>query len=168
MGIEKIKVNLSKVVPTSQMRGEDQEETNELNEMLEKAIDYITAFVWCDKVEESYLGIGYPGIIGIFLFKIKPAKEHVDEWNWIVVGDLPSAYISAYGFPNPATALDGYIGAMTDWVEAAKAGKDVSKLIPVNVPPTPEWARKLETRLKFLYDEILSAYEEDLKEYDEI
>ena len=35
-------------------------------------------------------------------------------------------------------------------------------LIPVNVPPTAEWAFKLEKRLTFLEREILSVYLEDL------
>lgn len=167
MGIDKIKIDLSKVISTSQMQGEDQEEKNDLFEAFKQATEYITSFSWCKNIKETYLGIGYPGIICIFLFRIQPTKENVDEWNWVIVGDLPPAYISAYGFPNPATALDGYIGAMSDWVEAVKAGKDVSKLIPVNVPATIEWAEELDKRLKFLRDEILSDYEEDLTESNE-
>jgi hypothetical protein len=161
-------VNLAKVVPSSEIIGEDENETKELMEMFENASKYIQSFSWCARVESGYMGMGYPGIMGVFLFKIKPAKENVDNWIWVINGDLPSAYISAYGFPNPATALDGYIGAMIEWVEAVKSGDDVSDLIPVNVPPTKEWAEQLESRLKFLRDEILSCYEDDLAEYDEV
>ncbi len=80
-----------------------------------------------------------------------------------VVGDLPPAYITTEDAPNPATALDGYIGAMDDWVKAAKAGQSVADLIPVNVSPTVENAKRLESRLRFLDKEVLAHCAEDLK-----
>jgi len=52
--------------------------------------------------------------------------------------------------------------AMQDWVEAAKAGRSVENLIPINVPPTPENAARIESRLRFLDKEILSKYADDL------
>src|SRR5262245_5316843 len=73
-------------------------------------------------------------------------------------------YITTDQCPNPASALDGYIGAMQEWVDAAKGGGSVEKLIPVNVDATPEHAKELESRLHFLQDEILSAYVDNLKE----
>jgi hypothetical protein len=163
----KIRINFKKVTPSTQIEGDDAKETMELKEMFEEASNYIKSFKWCKEIIDSYMGIGIAGIVGIFLFKIIPSNENVDEWIWIIVGDIPPAYISAFGFPNPATALDGYIGAMREWVTAIKEGKDVSKLIPVNVPPILEWAKKLETRLEFLYEEILKEYYlDDLKEYN--
>jgi hypothetical protein len=103
-------------------------------------------------------------VVSVFLFRIRPTKEETDEWIWIVIGDLPSAYITAEDAPNPASALDGYIGAMEEWVEAASTGKPTTDLIPVNVPPTPENAKRLESRLQFLDREILSRYADDLKD----
>jgi hypothetical protein len=43
----------------------------------------------------------------------------------------------------PYEALDGYIGAMEEWVEAAWLGKSVADLIPVNVPANPANAEML-------------------------
>jgi hypothetical protein len=159
-----ININFDKVVHSTVMKGESPEETNDLSEMLKEATTYITSFKWCQGIKDTYLGLGYPGILGVFLFNIIPINENVDEWIWIVVGDLPTAYISAYGFPNPATALDGYIGEMMKWVNAIKNKDDISELIPVNVPPTLEWATELESRLLFLKENILVDYEDDLKE----
>jgi len=39
---------------------------------------------------------------------------------------------------------------MRGWVDAAKNGEPVDDLIPVNVPPTPEWAEELDSRLNFI------------------
>lgn len=149
------KIDLSKVVDSTQIRGNDAGETAELLQMLDEAKNYLSSFAWCNSIDQSYLGIGIPGIIGVFLFKITPMSEMVDDWIWVIVGDLPPAYISAEGFSNPARALEGYILAMREWVEAVRTGSDVQDLIPVNVPPTTEWAKKLSIRLDFLDKKIL-------------
>lgn len=159
-----VQVDLSKVVPANQIRGEDDEETVQLNEMLREATLYITSFTWCSEIKESYMGIGIGKVVAVFLFRIQPARVDVDEWVWVIVGDIPPAYITAENAPNPATALDGYIGAMQKWIEAVKQRKPVEDLIPVNIPPTPEWAEALERRLKFFDEKILINYQEDLKE----
>jgi hypothetical protein len=157
-----VSVDLSKVVPTTQMKGETDEESIELQKMLAEASEYLNAFPWCSEIRQSYLGIGFPGVVSVFLFRILPARDDVDEWIWVVSGDLPFAYITAEDAPNPASALDGYIGAMQEWVEAAQKGKPTDNLIPVNVAPTPENAKRLESRLQFLDREILSRYPDDL------
>lgn len=158
-----IKVDLSKVVPVGSMSGEDIEETRLLFQMHTEAENYLKAFKWCGDVIESYLGIGVGGVIGIFLFHIRPIADDADEWIWIIVGDLPPAYISIEVAPNPATALDAYIGAMEEWVECVKQGKIIDGLIPVNVPASLANAKQLESRLTFLDREILSKYADDLK-----
>lgn len=132
--------------------------TDEAGEMRKRAMNYLNFYNWCAEITESYVGMFFEGIIGIFLFRIVPSRKDVDEWVWVVVGDLPPAYLTLDECPNPGTALDGYIGAMEEWVEAAEKGRSVADLIPVNVPATPEYAEMLRTRLAFLDREILSNY----------
>ena len=84
-------------------------------------------------------------------------------WIWVVVGDLPPIYITSEDSPNAACALDSYIGAMQEWVEAAENGLPVDDLVSVNVPATKENAAALKSRLSMLDERILSEYEEDLK-----
>ena len=160
----KAEVDMSKVVPADLMQGTDAEETAGLKELLDEATAYLKSFTWCRDIKKAYLGIGIPPILGVFLFEIVPARKGVDDKVWVIVGDLPPAYITTEESPNPATALDSYIGAMEDWVEAARAGRSVEGLIPVNVPPTEENTRRLESRLRFLDKEILSNYGDDLKD----
>lgn len=134
----------------------------ELRAYLSEARDFLLYYKWCREILDEYVGIFAGGIIGVFLFKIDPAQLDVDEWVWVIVGDVPSAYLTCDLCPNPATALDGYIGAMTEWVEAASKGESVAELIPVDVPATPENAELLRTRLAFLDSRILSQYKGDL------
>lgn len=157
-------VDMSRVTPAALMRGEDEEETAGLRQLLDEATAYLKRFHWHRGIGEAYLGIGVAKILGVFLFEVVPAREGVDDKVWVIVGDVPPAYITTEDSPNPATALDSYIGAMEDWVEAAREGRSVDGLIPVNVPPTAENAKRLASRLRFLDEKILSDYADDLQE----
>ncbi len=157
------KIDLTKLTPSAATRGEDENEAELLKQTFREAEQYLLSFDWCRGVVDSYLGIGVGGVIGVFLFRIVPSKEDVDEWLWVVAGDVPPAYITIDCAPNPACALDAYIGEMEKWVNAASAGKSVANLIPVNISATAENARRLQTRLDFLDKQILSKYSHDLE-----
>lgn len=159
--------DLTRVVPVDRMAGEDQEDTASLNTMLQAAEGYITSRPWCARVQEAYWGLGVGGVVAVFLFRVSLteiaiAKGWSDEWAWVVVGDLPPAYLVSEVLPNPACALQAYVVLLGRWVSAASKGQPVDDLIPVNVPATPEWAAKLGRRLEFLKNHILSEYESDL------
>ncbi|MFM9927484.1 hypothetical protein VLK31_31210 [Variovorax sp. H27-G14] len=124
---------------------------------------FLEYYDWCETITEEYVGMVYPGIVGVFLFRFLPARKGVDEWVWVITGDLPPAYITCEDSPNPATALDSYIGAMLEWIRAIDEGAPTGQLIPVNVAPSKENAARLKTRLEFLDEKILSGYAEDLK-----
>ncbi|MES2975767.1 MAG: hypothetical protein V4757_19275 [Pseudomonadota bacterium] len=142
--------------------GSKDEDREIIENMHAEARSFIEFFDWCDAVVSEYVGFIYPGIVGVFLFRIKPAWKNVDEWVWCIVGDLPPAYITCEESPNPATALDSYIGAMQDWVDAASNGRSTEGLIPVDVEPTIVSAERLGVRLRYLDEKILSGYREDL------
>lgn len=122
-----------------------------------EALGFINRFTWCASVEEFYEGIQVPGVIGVFLVNVHPARPDVDDWLWIVVGDLPPAYLVADGNPTPDDAIKGYIEEMRRWVEAAHEGKPVDELIPVNAPPTEEYADMLGRRLRTLEEHFFPA-----------
>jgi hypothetical protein len=123
----------------------------------QKAEEYIQFYDWVSTVDEQYLGVGVEGVLFIFLFKISSTRSDVDPWVWVIIGDLPPAYITCENAKTPGEALDGYIGAMEDWVDAARHGRSVAELIPVNVPATVANAELLDKRLKFLDREVLPS-----------
>lgn len=155
-------IDFNKVTDIDMMKGETNEETRELISMASEARTYLESFPWCKSIIKVYFGIGYPGIVAVFLFNIVPSKQNVDEWIWVIVGDIPPAYIVVDDAPNPASALDAYIGEMSLWVNAIKQHKPVDRLIPVDAAPILENANDLETRLSFIDEEILTNYKEDL------
>jgi hypothetical protein len=87
---------------------------------------------------------------------------------------LPNAYIwaghpefdDADAAPNPAAALDSYVGVIGAWIGAVRNGDDLTKMFPVEVPAnkTPlEYADDIELLLKRIDAEILPSYAEDLR-----
>lgn len=128
---------------------------SELLEQLNEAESFLLSFSWLHAIEQAYLGNWFEGIVGIFLFKISPKLVGVDDFVWVIVGDLPSAYITVDDCPNPAAALDGYIGALEEWVSAVLMGEPIEELIPVDAPANRENALALKARLQFLDEHIL-------------
>jgi hypothetical protein len=148
-------MNLAGLVPTDEMRGDSEQDTRLLREILEEAGAFLRGFDWCLSVDDSYFGFGVGGVVAVFLLRIVPAHEGVDELLWVVTGDLPPAYIVTEGNPTAIDALAAYVDEMSMWVRAARRGDSLDDLIPVNVPPTPENAENLERRLEFLRAKIM-------------
>ena len=153
--------DLTTVVPVAEMTGQSDEETIGLKQMFEEAKTFLSSFHWCLQIEQSYFGFGYAGIVAVFLFRISPIRPDIDEWLWVVIGDIPSAYLVTEGNPTPDVAVDAYIYEMARWVDAAKEGRSVEDLIPVNVLPTQENAEALEGRLgalRLIIKDMLAAH----------
>jgi hypothetical protein len=123
--------------------------------MEERARDFISDFDWCESIREFYFGAGIGGVFAVFLAHIKPARPSVDEYLWVVVGDIPSAYVVIDDCPRPKEALEAYIWEMRKWIVLAKEGRTSEDVIPVNAPATPEWAKALEGRLNCLEQEMI-------------
>jgi hypothetical protein len=134
--------------------------------MYQRARRFLESFAWCRGIEQGYVGILQSDIVAVFLFKIRPAKPDIDEWLWVVVGDLPSAYLVCDDSPNPATALEGYIQEMSRWVEAVETGQSVADLIPTRADPTPKYAAMLKSRLGVLNRYLMRDLVEGLNDAD--
>ena len=163
------------LVPADEFVGEDDEDTRLVRDMVEGARTYLGSHKWCEEVVETYVSeIAVGGVIVVLLCRIEPAEPDVDEWLWVVYGDVPPAYLVTDGSPNAACALDAYVELMTEWVEAVRAGKPVDELIPVQtqsggteLEPTEELADELGSRLDFLRREILEDYADELADCPE-
>jgi hypothetical protein len=153
--------NLSKVTPADRLRGDSPRDTALLARMLPQARAYIEQFSWCDAIAEEYFGLGVGGVVAVFLFKIVPAQKKVDNWLWVVVGDLPPAYLVTDDAPEPVSALKAYVEEMTEWIDAVEAGDPLDEIIPVNAEATLENAGELKKRLQFLTKTIIPKFATD-------
>jgi hypothetical protein len=141
--------------PVDLIEGEDAIDTSLLREMAANARDFICANEWCEHLDSQYLAFGVGGVVAVFLVQITPASEDVDACLWVIVGDLPPAYIVVDDNPTATDAVDAYCSEMEAWVEAVRNGESVDELIPVNASPTPEYAEQLSGRLAYLRSAIL-------------
>lgn len=156
-------IDMRKVVPAGRLRGDSKLDTRFLKAMLSEAKRYLSGFPWCAGIRSSWFGLGVGKVVAVFAFEIEPARPGVDDLLWVVVGDLPPAYLVVDDAPNPARALAAYVSEMRRWVAAVRKGASTKKLIPVNAPATTEFAEALSGRLDFLETHILSDHPEDLE-----
>jgi hypothetical protein len=144
----------------SNIVGEDDEDTTRLKEMAVIAQEYVTSFRWCPPIKQVYFTDGVGGIVAVFLVeltrKIQCGADD-DDRLWVVVGDLPSAYLVVEPSDNPGEALERYCAMMEGWITAVRTGSDLRKVYPVEAPPTKENAAQLKSRLGFVKREVLPS-----------
>lgn len=148
-------VRLSDLVPIEEMRGDSKKDRLLLRKMFREARDYLLSFKWCRSIRCTWFGWGVGGVCAAFLFEIRPSSKKVDRWLWVIVGDLPPAYLVTDASPTPLAALQNYVDLMQEWIDTVKKHKTVKNCIPVNVPATEEYANLLQRRLDFLRKEFL-------------
>ena len=122
-----------------------------------KATNFLTAFRWCASVKEAYLAFDIGDVLGVFLFRIEPRLVGVDDTLWVVVGDVPPAFLVCDDAPDWAGALRCYIREMQRWVAAVRSGSSLDGIIPVNVSATAEHAEMLSSRLDYIQDHVLDG-----------
>ena len=145
------------VTAIAEMSGDDEEDTRLLHAALAEAREYLGGMTWYRGVKETYFGLGVGGVVAVFLFRIDPAPD-VDEWLWVVVGDLPSAYLVTDEAPTPLAALEVYCELMDEWVEVVRRGGDLDEVYPVAAEASPENAADLARRIAFLRSEVIPAF----------
>jgi|SRR5689334_15055919 len=106
---------------------------------------YPTFLVW----------VGRGWCLRCFFFEINPSSKKVDQWLWVIVGDLPPAYLVVDASPTPLAALANYVDLMQEWTDAVKDKRPVNDCIPVNAPTTCEYADLLQQRLDYIRKEFL-------------
>jgi hypothetical protein len=104
------KIDFSRLTPTDKISGDSEKDTSLLRGMAEEARQYLLSFNWCKAIQKGWFGWGLGGIAAVFLFEIDPATPDVDKVLWVVVGDLPPAYMVTDELPTPLDALRNVCG----------------------------------------------------------
>lgn len=146
---------------TATVRPLDLNQEEEGTDSLVQAMNtFLSQFHWAKVKGLPRVGESLPGIVGVFLVELQPSEKDIDQYIWVVVGDVPPAYISSQYAQSPKEALLCYIAEMRAWVEAVRQGKGTDELIPVNGEPTEENAAALSSRLTFLENSVLAEMNE--------
>lgn len=131
-------------------------EPREFLELLDEAEAFLKSLPWCRSVTNIRLGLAHPGIFGVCLAEIENSASPRDSKVWVVVGDLPPAYLVIDDAESSRQALERYVEEMSKWVERVQSDGNLEDVIPVNVPPTREAAAALSSRLSFLRRRFLA------------
>ena len=79
--------------PVDSIEGDSIDDTKLLREMAKEAHDFMREQEWCECIDHQYLAYGVGGVVAVFLFQITPTSEDVDSFLWVIVGDLPPAFL---------------------------------------------------------------------------
>jgi len=144
----------------SKIEGEDPEDTALLREMAAEARAYMEEFEWCPSIVSIHLALGVGGVVGVFLFQFDEVIEDDDDALWVVVGDLPNAYVIVEPDDDGISALERYCELMEDWAFNVLKGNSIEESFPVDAEPTQEHAEMLRSRIVFLRTEIIESPED--------
>lgn len=138
--------------PIEQTCGDGEEDTRLLREMAQRARVYLESFGWCAVVLDGWFGGGVGGIFAVFLFHIVPSRPDIDEWLWVMNGDVPSTYLAFEDAPSVREAFQMYVEGMLRWISYAESGglEEPEDVPPVDVEPTRENAAEVEHRVRSL------------------
>lgn len=132
------------------------EEGNNFPPLYEEAKSFLNNHKWCKKVEKGWYDEDFSILdkLGVFLFKIAPTHDDVDNHIWIIVGDLPSLYLDA-SVETGKQALEKYCELMSEWVDNVLKGQPLEESYLVEVEPSEENAELLKKRIAFIRRDLL-------------
>lgn len=134
----------------SNICGDSAEDTALLRSMAVTAREYLNEFGWCPEIKKLFFASGTGGVFAVFLAELAKPIGGRDKYLWVVVGDLPSAYLVTDVINTPGEALESYCNIMQGWVDAVLSGAGLDNLFPVAASPTQDNALHLAEKLKFL------------------
>ncbi|HEX4145450.1 MAG TPA: hypothetical protein VHY91_18235 [Pirellulales bacterium] len=152
-------IDMKSVTSIDQLTGEDELDAELLREMARNAKEYLESFDWCPPIAEGFFGCGVGGILAVFLFRLAAKIGDSDDRLWVVVGDVPSAYLVTEHATDPPSALSVYCDLMDQWTRAVVRGSPLDDVFPVAAHPTLENATTLTSRTKFIREEIIPKCE---------
>jgi hypothetical protein len=159
------RLDVSGMMPVDQLSDATVEDGDELLELAREAEAFLTEQRWCRKIERGFLDRGIAGVLGVFYFEIDAPQA--DDCVWVIVGDVPPAYLDVPSCPTSEAALNAYVWCMQEWIDAVRAGENSDETIPIlrrggstEMPPTTETADLLAPRLKCIREAILPDWPE--------
>lgn len=153
-------IDLDELQEELEIKGDDAEDTGLLREMAADARTYIKSYRWCPPVANVYFAFGVGGIVGVFLIQFEEAIEGSDDALWVVVGDLPSAYLVVEPGDDGMSALRRYCSMMEEWAYSVLNGNPLDECFPVAAEATQQHGEMLSQRMAFIRTEILESPEE--------
>lgn len=123
--------------------------------MASEARKYIGAFPWAPPLAGLFFASGVGGIVAVFLAEFSEVIDGTDKSLWLVVGDLPSAYLVVEPDDTPKEVIERYIHMMELWAHTVGSGNSPTECFPIDAAPTHDNASDLLKRTALLRAEII-------------
>jgi hypothetical protein len=127
------------------------------------ACAYLRAHDWCTEITRIDLAWGVGRVIAVFRARFAQKIWGTDDELWIVVGDVPSAYLVVDDLDDAAEVLKTYCDLMEEWATSVQSGKGGAGCFPVQAEPTVEHARMLLSRIRTIRSSLVPAAEHAAK-----
>jgi len=146
------------MIPISELGLSTLENIREVITLSEEAQRYLNAMPWCRTIIDGWLSKAWGYILGVFYFHFTPSSPGLPDIVWIIVGDIPPAYLSVDYGSSAEEVVAGYVSEMQEWIDRVMNDLPIDEtVIPVNVPAEKCWAEKLQTRLNLIRIHILDT-----------
>jgi hypothetical protein len=157
-------VDWSHLAPAADVVGDDDAETDAIHDLVDQAVAYLGLQSWCRSVDAVHIGLVVGGIVLVAYVAITAAVDdpEIPPAVWVVVGDLPPAYIHPDYAADAREVLRAYRAEMGEWVRRVRDDESIDdSVIPVDVDPTSEAADALAARLDLIKRDILDVPPEE-------
>lgn len=133
------------------------EELKLLTNLKLEAQEYLRGHPWCIEILNSWVDMNYSFYdkLGIFLFHIKPKSKDIDEFIWVVCGDLPTVYLDQ-SLESSKEVLMRYCDLMEEWSNSILKNTSIEECYPVEAEANEENANILLSRINFIKKEVLN------------
>lgn len=145
-------VDTSDMILCDQFSSVDPVESEAIKRLCNEVKIFLKNYSWFRKIKNIWFAGGFSKVS---VFFVDLESIDFDDKLWVIVGDLPPAYLVVDHIPDFKEALLSYAFYMREWVDAVRLKKSIRDCIPVNVAPTAEHADLLERRLDFIEKEYV-------------
>ncbi len=137
-------------------RSDTIEYADEVFSLSVEAQNYLASFAWCDAILNGWLVKDWGYMLCIFYFEINPTYgSEADNFVWVVVGDIPPAYVDIKSANTELEVLKVYVDLMEAWIDKVRDGKSVKECFPIHVEPTLKYADMLSSRVKIIKSDFI-------------
>jgi len=142
---------------------------SELPLLLDESHRYLSSHPWCQNITNGWLFTNLGEVLCIFLYQIENSQSPTDNLIWVIVGDLPPAYIDSKEIGNTRKVVEVYIYLVKDWIEHAENARNMEQCYPLLSGWTEEHVEMLKVRADLLEKSILpNLYEVSIEERNAI
>ena len=144
------------MIPVDNLAISKLEFKSDIINLANEAAAYLKEFKWCREILNGFLATEFGYLFCVFYFEIIPTQgSDADKYIWVIVGDIPPAYIDTISAPTVRDAIVCYCDIMEDWINNVDNSISVEECYPINAPATKEYADMLRTRIVLVKNDLL-------------